>query len=323
MNRKDFIETFNRFYNERVPFVFLVNFELDGFVLFKKDEALQNNFWFDTRIDAVYPSNFRPRDVYFTEISPVPFEEFKTKFDKVMHHLRRGDTYLLNLTFATPVELNTGLKDVFFTVKSPFKVYYDDKFVFFSPEFFVIIENGKIRTFPMKGTADASVPSARQKLLENEKEIYEHNTVVDLLRNDISYASINVEVKRFRYVDEIETGKGRLLQVSSEISGDLDERWYDNPAGTLLKMLPAGSVTGAPKSRTVQIIGEVEDGKRGFYTGISGVFDGKRLATSVNIRYIEQRNGRFFYRSGGGITAFSDPENEYAEYINKIYLPVV
>jgi para-aminobenzoate synthetase component 1 len=175
----------------------------------------------------------------------------------------------------------------------------------------------------MKGTADASVPSAKRKLLEDEKEIYEHNTVVDLLRNDISYASINVEVKRYRYIDEIETGKGRLLQVSSEISGDLDSRWYDNPAGTLLKMLPAGSVSGAQKKRTLQIIKEVEGTARGFYTGIFGVFDGEKLATSVNIRYIERRNGRFFYRSGGGITAFSNPEKEYAEYIKKIYLPVV
>jgi para-aminobenzoate synthetase component 1 len=86
-------------------------------------------------------------------------------------------------------------------------------------------------------------------------------------------------------------------------------------------LLPAGSVTGAPKEKTVQIIREAENDDRGFYTGIFGYFNGEILRTAVTIRYIEQTGNRMVFKSGGGITALSDPEQEYREMISKVYLP--
>ena len=91
----------------------------------------------------------------------------------------------------------------------------------------------------------------------------------------------------------------------------------------LLGMLPAGSICGAPKAKTVSIIQEVEQGPRGYYTGIFGYFDGENLDSAVNIRYLEKKDGQLLYRSGGGITFLSDLESEYKELIEKIYVPVV
>jgi len=322
MTREAFIRQFNRWYKDRRPFVFLIDFEKTEFILMSPDEAAENDFLVDFDHSKKSPASPLSSPPEIIRRYPVSYDDFLQKFRKVQYHLFRGDTYLLNLTFKTPVEIKGSLKDIFHAARAPYKVYYKDRFVCFSPEAFITVDNGTIKTFPMKGTADASDPDARRKLLENPKEKYEHNTVVDLLRNDISYAAVDVEVSRYRYTDEILTPQGKLLQVSSEITGRIDERWYSNPAETLLKMLPAGSVSGAPKTKTLQIIRETEGEKRGFYTGITGKFDGQKLVTAVNIRYIERQNGKYYYRSGGGITAMSNPRNEYDEYLRKIYIPL-
>ncbi len=322
MNRDEFIMGFNARYRQRKPFVFLIDFEREQFILFDENEAVKNRFWLAFGQRGLFPAYVSVKRPSLLRIHPVSYDEFKEKFDRVIYHLRRGDTYLLNLTFSTPVELKGSLQDVFYAVSAPFKAYFDDRFVFFSPEKFVIIDEHTIRTFPMKGTADASKPGARKQLLENKKEQFEHNTVVDLLRNDISLVSIDVEVRKYRYIDEITTTKGKILQVSSEIAGRLDSRWFAGPAESFLRMLPAGSVSGAPKPKTLEIIRRVEGEKRGFYTGITGWFDGQKLVSAVNIRYIERQNGKLFYRSGGGITALSNLQDEYEEYIRKIYLPL-
>ncbi len=320
MTRKDFIEKFNALYQTRQAFAFLVDFEMNRFYVMTENEMLRHRFWLQFENKTIAPDPESTSIPSITKINPVSYEIFEKKFNKVMHHLRRGDTYLLNLTFKTPVDLQGNLIDVFYHTDAKYKVYFDDKFVFFSPEAFVIIEEGIIRTFPMKGTAPAR-PGAKEKLLNNNKEMYEHNTVVDLLRNDLAGLSKDVTVARYRYVDLIRSGKEDLLQVSSEITGFLDFRWNENPARSLLRMLPAGSVSGAPKKRTLEIIARIEAEPREFYTGITGYFDGKKLTSAVNIRYIEKHNGKYFYRSGGGITALSNPKDEYDEYLKKIYLP--
>jgi para-aminobenzoate synthetase component 1 len=198
---------------------------------------------------------------------------------------------------------------------------FKDQFLVFSPEIFVQIKNNHIYAYPMKGTIDASVPEAEAILLNDAKELAEHVTIVDLLRNDLSQVSKNVVVSKFRYVDRINTNKGQLLQVSSEIAGEL-EHPFDNLGTLILKLLPAGSVSGAPKRKTVEIIQEAEKEPRGFYTGIVGIFDGHQLDSGVMIRFIEKKDGRFFYRSGGGITTQSDCTAEFQEATDKIYVPV-
>ena len=207
--------------------------------------------------------------------------------------------------------------------EAPYLLYVPGRFVCFSPERFVRIAGGRIATNPMKGTINASVPDARQTILNDPKETAEHNTVVDLLRNDLSIHADRVHVERFRYIDRIATRRGDILQVSSEIAGRLPAGYEARMGDILFDMLPAGSVSGAPKSSTLRIIREAEGESRGYYTGVFGYFDGQTLDSAVLIRFIEEEQGRMYFRSGGGITAYSDCRSEYEEVIEKVYLPFV
>ena len=174
----------------------------------------------------------------------------------------------------------------------------------------------------MKGTIDAAIPDAEKIIMENRKELAEHVTIVDLIRNDISMVAVDVHVETFRYVEKIHSCGKDLLQVSSKISGILECGFPDHVGNIIETLLPAGSITGAPKMKTVEIIKEVEGYNRGYYTGVFGYFDGKNLDSCVMIRFIEKINGTMFYKSGGGITVYSDPHSEYNELIDKIYVPV-
>jgi para-aminobenzoate synthetase component 1 len=203
-----------------------------------------------------------------------------------------------------------------------YKLLFNDQFLVFSPETFIRINNNKIFSYPMKGTIDAAIPNAEEVILTDEKEKAEHITIVDLIRNDLSLVSENVHVSRFRYMDKINTSNKDLLQVSSEITGTLPDDWTSRLGNILISLLPAGSVSGAPKQKTLQIITEAEKEKRGYYTGVFGYFDGQSLDSGVMIRFIEQDNNQLYYRSGGGITTQSDAKTEYQEAIDKIYVPV-
>ena len=121
----------------------------------------------------------------------------------------------------------------------------------------------------------------------------------------------------------IQTQKKEIYHTSSEIIGKLSPDWKTQLPEILLGLLPAGSICGAPKAKTVSIIKNVEEGPRGYYTGIFGYFDGENLESAVNIRYLEKKDEQMIYRSGGGITFLSDLESEYNELIEKIYVPVV
>jgi len=174
----------------------------------------------------------------------------------------------------------------------------------------------------MKGTIDAAVSGAKEKILADRKETAEHVTIVDLLRNDLSEVAENVRVTRFRYVEEIRTIHKDLLQISSEIQGELRPDYTQHLGDLLLKLLPAGSVSGAPKRKTLEIIREAEKGPRHYYTGVMGIFDGTDLDCGVMIRFIENDHGTLYYRSGGGITMQSEIESEYQEAIDKVYVPI-
>ena len=128
-------------------------------------------------------------------------------------------------------------------------------------------------------------------------------------------------MERLRYIDKLKTSGGEILQVSSEIKGTLFEKHIGE---VIFNQLPAGSVSGAPKPSTLNIIAKAEGEKRGYYCGVFGYFDGKNLDSAVMIRYIEaDDSGNKFFRSGGGITSKSTPEKAYEEGINKIYLQFV
>jgi para-aminobenzoate synthetase component 1 len=149
----------------------------------------------------------------------------------------------------------------------------------------------------------------------------EHVMVVDLLRNDLSMVSKKVRVDKFRYIEKIKAGERELLQVSSKIHGELEESWQDRLGDIITTLLPAGSITGTPKKRTTQIIKEIENYNRGFFSGIFGVFDGNSLDSSVMIRFIERNGDQLIYKSGGGITIDSNIKEEYKEMCEKVYVP--
>lgn len=113
-----------------------------------------------------------------------------------------------------------------------------------------------------------------------------------------------------------------MLQVSSEIAGSLGPGWKNRVGDIITSMLPAGSISGAPKKETLRIIKENEIDERGYYTGVYGIFNGKELDSAVMIRFIEQNDTEYVYRSGGGITFLSNATMEYEELIKKIYVPV-
>jgi len=273
--------------------------------------------------DQKPPTTHYPLPTTHFKKHPVPFDTYQKAFDRVVEEIKAGNTYLLNLTFSTPVDLPWSLEEIYERANAPFKLLWPGRFVCFTPEPFVsITSEGLIATFPMKGTIDAAVPGAEAKILADEKEMAEHVMVVDLLRNDLGIVGREVRVKRFRYIDRLETHDKTLLQVSSRIEAKLREGWQERLGEILEKMLPAGSVTGTPKKRTCEIIETVESHERGFFTGVFGVFDGRNLQSAVMIRFIEQTPEGLVYKSGGGITIDSDAAAEYREMIDKVYLPV-
>ena len=259
----------------------------------------------------------------FTLRHTLSYSEYEKQFARVQKELALGHTFLLNLTQQSEVISHFSLAELFSLSKAKYKVWLKNKFVSFSPETFIRInKQGDIATYPMKGTIDANSPDAAALLLNNQKELAEHHTIVDLMRNDLSQVAKNIAVRRFRYLEKLTTERGAIYQTSSEITGRLQTKYRYKIGDLLTRLLPAGSISGAPKSTTLKIIKETENYQRGFYTGIAGLYDGKSLDSCVLIRYLEWQKGKYFYKSGGCITAYSDPQAEYQECLQKIYLPI-
>lgn len=313
----------NTYGAHRVPFVFFIDFAMVRPIVLRVDEVDDRRILYDINGRGNCPPPAAPvRPCLFTP-RPVSRWKYRLAFDAVQKELAEGNSYLVNLTYPTRVECSLSLEEIFRSSSAKYRVFLRDQFVVFSPETFVRIRDGVISSFPMKGTIDAAVPDAAAKLMADQKELAEHTTIVDLIRNDLSIVARDVRVERFRYVETVRTNRTELLQVSSEICGILPER-YESRIGTILfSLLPAGSVTGAPKKKTVEIINTVEEGERGYYTGVCGYCNGKELESGVMIRFIEQASGGLTYRSGGGITVFSEPEKEYQEMVDKVYVPLV
>jgi para-aminobenzoate synthetase component 1 len=319
-NQNDAMAQMNAWGKEREPFLFFIDFKGSQTWLSKLSEIdpEQVSYDFHGRSNSI---NQNKGSVDLSSI-PIPKCEFLKGYEQVLSHIYFGNSFLTNLTFETPISIEGSLQDVFSLAKAKYKLRFKDEFVCFSPEIFVTISDNTIRSFPMKGTISSSIANAEETILKDQKEIAEHVTIVDLIRNDLSTVARNVRLERFRYIDEIKNGNGGLLQVSSEIVGDVDTDWTSQLGTLLFKLLPAGSICGAPKQKTLEIIKESETHHRGFYTGICGLFDGQKLDSGVMIRFIEKRDGRCYFKSGGGITAFSELDKEYQEYIDKIYVPV-
>lgn len=326
-DRAEAVARMNRAGAERRPFLFVVDYRREHVFVEEPGQIDPEEWLYDFGgVTNACKSEAFPvgeRKAIRWKAFPESAEAYAGSFRKVVDEIRAGNSYLVNLTCATPVETNLSLRDVFFRAEARYKLWMKDRFVVFSPETFVKMQDGCIRSFPMKGTIDASLPDARHRILDDPKEAAEHATIVDLIRNDLSMVATEVEVARYRYVEEVHTHRGALLQVSSEIRGRLADGWQREVGDLLFRLLPAGSITGAPKKKTVEIIREAETYERGFYTGVMGMFDGDSLDSAVMIRFLEQSaDGSLVFKSGGGITSKSDLASEYNEMKQKVYVPI-
>lgn len=336
LNRAESIEKINDLASNKIPFLIISDFEGQESKIWPLDNLnpTKVKYWINGNTNHVV-SKTKQTQINLRKL-PISFDMYQRAFEIVQTNILLGNSFLTNLTCATNIELNIGLQEVFERSEARYKIYFQEQFVCFSPEIFVKInELGKISSFPMKGTIDANMPDAESIILSDKKEFYEHTTIVDLIRNDISKVANKVWVEKFRYIDKIQTSDGKeLLQVSSQVSGLLSDNWRENLGEIIFSLLPAGSISGAPKDKTLEIIVEAEKYtyqsqsgelccKRGFYTGICGIFDGKTFDSGVIIRFIEKTENGLVYKSGGGITARSIAENEYQEMIQKIYVPII
>lgn len=330
----DFVLQMNEYGKNKIPFLFILDFDLQKPLIWRKEEIKPAEILYKINADKNYQIADNQNLISQKEISfakfPVDFFTYQKAFHLVKQNLLWGNSYLLNLSAPTQIQTNLSLKGIFLKSQAKYKIWLKDKFVCFSPEKFIQIQNRQIASFPMKGTIDAEIPDAEAIILADEKEFAEHNTIVDLIRNDLNMVSKKVKVEKFRYIEQIKTNFKTLLQVSSKISGRVGEEYPANIGTLLYKLLPAGSISGAPKRKTVEIIKEAEAifqvknqiYQREYYTGICGFFDGENLDSGVMIRFIELIDNDLYFKSGGGITAFSEVESEYQEMIDKVYLAI-
>ena len=373
--KQEIIDKINQLASQDEPFLFVINYQGDkAFIRLLSDinpeECLfdfegrgnLSHVWKETLKEEISEKETWKKETSEKKISettwqiePPLYEDYKRSFNIVKSNIMAGNSYLTNLTCRVPVSCNLSLEEMFHRAKGKYKLLLRRKrnltpFVCFSPETFVRIKGGRIYSYPMKGTLDASLPNAEKQLMEDRKEAAEHATIVDLIRNDLSRVAENVRVDKYRYVDVLHTNKGDILQTSSEISGRLPEDYPHHLGEILDAQLPAGSITGAPKDKTMQIIHEAEGYDRGFYTGIMGIYDQGELNSAVMIRFIEEETSpvdfetdgeknfkakegkasegkepkasrELYFKAGGGITSKSDCQREYEEVIQKIYLP--
>ena len=253
-------------------------------------------------------------------------EEYCKMVEKAKHHIYEGDIFQIVLSNRIEAEYAGSLLDTYRVLRtvnpSPYMFYFcglDVEVAGASPETLVKLEDGVLHTFPLAGTrprgkSDEEDLRLKEELLNDEKEIAEHEMLVDLGRNDIGkiskFGSVKVETHKevlfFSHVMHIGS------TVRGEIRDDLDA------LSAVESILPAGTLSGAPKIRACQLINDLEDNKRGIYGGAIGYIDFTgNLDTCIAIRIAYRKNGKVFVRSGAGIVADSVPENEYRECVNK------
>lgn len=315
-------EKINQLYCQRTPFFFVINYEkTEGYLV---EEPLKKSELFFSFPNGGNKSFLEvDKSIINFEVIPNKFSDYQKKFEKLQDYFSRKELTLANLTDRTEIKTNLTLETIFSLSESRYQIYIPNRFVCFSPERFVKIVDGIISTNPMKGTIDATLPRAAEIILEDEKEQAEHLATVTLLREELAEVANQVRVSRFRYIDRLQTNRKDLLQVSSEIIGDLKEEYKQCLGDAIFSLLPGSSIAGEPKQKALAVLREIEEVERGYYCGIAGYFDGKLFDSAVLIRFIEQDNNQFYFRSGGGVTAKSNCEKEYQEVLNKVYLPFV
>ena len=261
--------------------------------------------------------------------------EFKPLFDKTTfchmverakQYIREGDIFQVVLSNRLEAEFEGSLLDTYRVLRtlnpSPYMFYFSSDAIEIagaSPETLVKLKDGELHTFPLAGTRPRGLTQEEderlmQELLADEKERAEHNMLVDLGRNDLGRISRfgSVTVEKYMSIEKY----SHVMHIGSTVRGELREGL--TAVDAIDSVLPAGTLSGAPKLRACEIINELEQNKRGIYGGAIGYLDFTgNLDTCISIRLAFKKNGKVFVRSGAGIVADSVPETEYQECINK------
>lgn len=253
-------------------------------------------------------------------------EQFCNMVEKAKHHIREGDIFQIVLSNRLSAPFEGSLFNTYRILRtinpSPYMFYFsgtDVEVAGASPETLVKLENGVLHTFPLAGTRPRGKTAEEDKALEkellaDEKELSEHNMLVDLGRNDLGKISRfgTVQVEKMHSVERF----SHVMHIGSTVRGEIDEK--HDAFDAIEAVLPAGTLSGAPKIRACQLIGELENNKRGIYGGAIGYIDFTgNMDTCIAIRIAYKKNGKVFVRSGAGIVADSVPEKEFEECINK------
>ena len=268
-----------------------------------------------------------PEAKLLSEVTPLfDKEEYCAMVDRAKEHIREGDIFQIVLSNRLSAPFEGSLFNTYRVLRtinpSPYMFYFsgtDVEVAGASPETLVKLENGVLHTFPLAGTrprgkTEEEDRELERELLSDEKELAEHNMLVDLGRNDLGKISRfgTVEVEKLHSIERF----SHVMHIGSTVRGTIRE---DKDALDAIEaVLPAGTLSGAPKIRACQLIGDLENNKRGIYGGAIGYIDfAGNMDTCIAIRIAYKKNGRVFVRSGAGIVADSDPEKEYQECLNK------
>ena len=253
-------------------------------------------------------------------------EQFCSMVEKAKHHIKEGDIFQIVLSNRLSAPFEGSLLDTYRILRtinpSPYMFYFsgtDVEVAGASPETLVKLQDGVLHTFPLAGTRPRGKTEEEDKALEadllaDKKELAEHNMLVDLGRNDLGKISKfgTVEVEKLHSIERY----SHVMHIGSTVRGEIDPKFDGLDA--VSAVLPAGTLSGAPKIRACQLIGELENNKRGIYGGAVGYIDFTgNLDVCIAIRLAYKKNGTVFVRSGAGIVADSVPEKEYQECINK------
>ncbi len=253
-------------------------------------------------------------------------DEFCEMVRKAKRYIYDGDIFQVVLSNRLDADFEGSLLDAYRVLRctnpSPYMFYFsgdDIEVAGASPETLVKLENGELYTFPLAGTRPRGAAPPEDKRLEEEllrdpKELAEHNMLVDLGRNDLGRISKfgTVKVEKYLSIERF----SHVMHIGSTVRGEIKEGM--DALSAVEAVLPAGTLSGAPKIRACEIINELENNKRGLYGGAIGYIDfAGNLDTCIAIRIAYLRNGRVFVRSGAGIVADSVPETEHQECLNK------
>ncbi|MBT9792522.1 anthranilate synthase component I [Clostridium sp. MCC334] len=261
------------------------------------------------------------------EVTPLfDKEQFCGMVEKAKHHIREGDIFQIVLSNRLSAPFEGSLLNTYRVLRtinpSPYMFYFsgtDVEVAGASPETLVKLENGVLHTFPLAGTRPRGKTEEEDKALEaellvDEKELAEHNMLVDLGRNDLGKISKfgTVQVERLHSIERF----SHVMHIGSTVRGEISEN--HDALDAIEAVLPAGTLSGAPKIRACQLIGALENSKRGIYGGAIGYIDFTgNMDTCIAIRIAYKKNGKVFVRSGAGIVADSVPEKEFEECLNK------